>query len=60
MMDKLTSDPSLYNHIPGGANILFFDGHVEFLRYQENGPAPVNKGVATATNALEKINLSMF
>ncbi len=60
MMDKLTSDPSLYNHIPGGANILFFDGHVEFMRYQENGPAPVNKGVATATNALEKINLNMF
>lgn len=60
MMDKLTSDSSLYNHIPGGANVLFFDGHVEFLRYQENGPAPVNRGVATATNALEKIDFSMF
>jgi len=60
MMDKLTSDPSLYNHIPGGSNVLFFDGHVEFLRYQENGPAPINRGVATVTNALEKIDFSQF
>lgn len=27
-----------FNHIPGGANILFFDGHVEFSKY----PQPVN------------------
>ncbi len=25
-----------FNHIPGGANVLFMDGHVEFLKY--NGP----------------------
>lgn len=57
MIDKLALETSLFNHVPGGANVLFFDGHVEFLKYQENGPAPVNKPVATATNALEKINL---
>ena len=22
-----------FNHVPGGANVLYFDGHVEFLRY---------------------------
>ncbi|HOV32101.1 MAG TPA: DUF1559 domain-containing protein [Candidatus Hydrogenedens sp.] len=60
MMDKLTTEPSLFNHIPGGANVLFFDGHVEFLRYQEKGPAPTNGGVATVTNALENINFDMF
>jgi prepilin-type processing-associated H-X9-DG protein len=60
MMVKLTTDPSLFNHIPGGANVLFFDGHVEFLRYQEKGPAPTNGGVATVTNALENINFDMF
>ncbi len=28
-----------FNHIPGGANILYMDGHVEFLRYpQEDHP----------------------
>lgn len=27
-----------FNHIPGGANVLFMDGHVEFGKYpQENG-----------------------
>ena len=26
-------DVAEFNHIPGGANILFFDGHVEFIRY---------------------------
>ena len=29
---------SEYNHVPGGANVLFADGHVEFAKYpQENG-----------------------
>ena len=23
----------LFNHVPGGANVLFMDGHVEFIRY---------------------------
>lgn len=27
-----------YNHVPGGVNVLFMDGHVEFARYpQEDG-----------------------
>ena len=24
---------TFYNHAPGGANVLFMDGHVEFLKY---------------------------
>ena len=27
-----------FNHIPGGANVLFMDGHVEFLRYPAGWP----------------------
>ena len=27
-----------FNHIPGGANVLFMDGHVEFLRYPNVWP----------------------
>ena len=27
-----------FNHVPGGANVLFMDGHVEFIRYQEAFP----------------------
>lgn len=60
MMDKLSIDPGLYNHIPGGANTLFFDGHVQYLRYQTDGPAPVNEGVARCTTMLEKIDYTIF
>ena len=27
-----------FNHIPGGGNILYMDGHVEFVRYPSDGP----------------------
>ena len=27
-----------FNHVPGGSNVLYMDGHVEFLRYGEKYP----------------------
>jgi prepilin-type N-terminal cleavage/methylation domain-containing protein/prepilin-type processing-associated H-X9-DG protein len=27
-----------FNHVPGGGNILYMDGHVEFIRYPGDGP----------------------
>ena len=27
-----------FNHVPGGSNVLFMDGHVEFIRFQERFP----------------------
>ena len=33
----LGSTTSLFNHIPGGSNVLYMDGHVEFKKYQESG-----------------------
>lgn len=33
-----------YNHVPGGANVLFLDGHVEFVQYP--GAFPVTKSFA--------------
>ncbi len=35
-----------FNHIPGGANILYLDGHVEFVKYP--GKFPVTPFVAAA------------
>jgi len=29
---------SYFNHVPGGGNVLFMDGHVEFLRYPSEWP----------------------
>ena len=31
-------DFSYFNHIPGGGNVLFMDGHVEFQRYPSEWP----------------------
>lgn len=40
---------SMYNHVPGGANLLYMDGHVQFVKY----PAPMTQ----ATWPLAKISL---
>jgi len=35
-----------FNHIPGGCNVLYMDGHVEFRKYDRYGEAPVNEPIA--------------
>jgi prepilin-type processing-associated H-X9-DG protein len=39
MFDLVSSNPDEFNHIPGGANSLYMDGHVAFLRYPDKYPA---------------------
>lgn len=46
MMDQIAAGAASFNHIPGGANILYLDGHVEFMKYQQNGPGPTNANIA--------------
>ena len=31
-----------YNHVPGGGNVLYMDGHVEFAKYAATGKFPIN------------------
>jgi prepilin-type processing-associated H-X9-DG protein len=45
MWDRLTTNISKYNHVPGGSNVLYMDGHVEWIKYP--GKDPVNVGFAT-------------
>ena len=33
MWDKVALQYQVFSHIPGGANVLYMDGHVEFIRY---------------------------
>ena len=40
-------DPAAWNHVPGGSNVLYMDGHVEFRKYERHGKFPVNEGYAT-------------
>ena len=53
MFDHVAEEAAGFNHIPGGCNVLYLDGHVEFIRYIIEKPygsggsqAPVNAGVA--------------
>ena len=46
------TDLGSFNHVPGGANILFMDGHVEFAKY----PQPVGSKAWMMTNAAHQDN----
>jgi len=35
--DSMTAAISVFNHVPGGANVLYMDGHVAFSRYTPDG-----------------------
>lgn len=35
--DTMAAAIASFNHVPGGANVLFMDGHVEFLKYTGPG-----------------------
>ncbi|NIA12749.1 MAG: DUF1559 domain-containing protein [Nitrospiraceae bacterium] len=50
MMDAISTEVDNYNHIPGGCNVLYMDGHVGFVRYP--GDMPVSVAMATAVGAL--------
>lgn len=41
MFDTINTWPGDYSHIPGGANVLYMDGHVAFLRYPSEFPVNV-------------------
>ena len=51
MWDAVSTFVSAYNHLPGGSNVLYLDGHVAFQRYDLNGPAPCNGPLAKVAGA---------
>ncbi|MBI2424034.1 MAG: hypothetical protein HYV27_14475 [Candidatus Hydrogenedentes bacterium] len=44
------SSVSFFNHIPGGSNVLYMDGHVEYVKYQSQAPIenPADNGDSVA------------
>lgn len=56
MVDAVSTNVQDYNHLPGGSNVLFMDGHVEFQRYptadQDNAEQVINGLVARILGAL--------
>lgn len=55
MFDPVSTDPLEFNHIPGGANILYMDGHVRYNKYPSitNFPASRAWAALLATNLAE-------
>ncbi|MBI2421755.1 MAG: DUF1559 domain-containing protein [Candidatus Hydrogenedentes bacterium] len=48
--DWLGETASSYNHVPGGSNVLFMDGHVEFIKFP--GQFPVSEVFAGLSGAM--------
>ena len=48
--DYRAADPEVMNHIPGGGNVLYMDGHVEFIRFP--GASPYSRAWAELLGAL--------
>jgi prepilin-type processing-associated H-X9-DG protein len=53
MFDIVDLNPSDFNHVPGGGNTLFMDGHVEFIKYP--GKFPFNMAFATIVAAFDAL-----
>jgi len=51
MLDQIGTGGNVkyFNHVPGGCNLLYMDGHVAFMRYPSE--QPLNKGVALIIGA---------
>ena len=47
-----------FNHIPGGSNVLFMDGHVEFIRFGDKWPVKIGAWNGYPQGALPGANLS--
>ena len=52
MLDSVSTVVADYNHLPGGSNVLYMDGHVEYERYQQFGKDPVNGPLALIIGAI--------
>lgn len=47
MFDLVSGNAADFNHVPGGANVLYMDGHVRFEKYPSQ-EAPVSRSAAMA------------
>jgi len=51
MFDKISTNAAYFNHVPGGSNVLFMDGHAEFRKFPM-AEGPTMKGVAIGMGIL--------
>lgn len=42
MYDIAGAKAELFNHVPGGSNVLYLDGHVQFVKYKDGVPVDLS------------------
>ncbi len=52
MYDNVSQAAEQFNHVPGGSNVLYMDGHVEFVRYP--GKPPLNKKMSAIMRMFDR------
>lgn len=50
MHDAISTSVAQFNHVPGGANVLYLDGHVEYVQYPSE--APISRLMASLLGGL--------
>ena len=61
MWDAIAPGAYMFNHVPGGANVLYLDGHVVFQKWaQGEGPFPVNTAGLRFHKANHMLNGTMM
>jgi prepilin-type N-terminal cleavage/methylation domain-containing protein/prepilin-type processing-associated H-X9-DG protein len=50
--DITSTIASGFNHVPGGSNVLYLDGHVKFIRFPGPQDSPLNRGFAMFAGAV--------
>jgi prepilin-type N-terminal cleavage/methylation domain-containing protein/prepilin-type processing-associated H-X9-DG protein len=50
--DITSTIASGFNHVPGGSNVLYLDGHVKFIKYPGPADSPLNRGFAQFAGAV--------
>ena len=54
MFDYLSVKSGYFSHVPGGCNVLYFDGHVEFVHYPSD-IAPITRASGARASAGERL-----
>ena len=55
MWDQISTDLNAFSHIPAGQNVLYLDGHVEFIRYTRQNTLFPSTPLYAAYNSRVKI-----
>jgi prepilin-type N-terminal cleavage/methylation domain-containing protein/prepilin-type processing-associated H-X9-DG protein len=56
MFDQVSTSAAGYNHIPGGSNVLYLDGHVAFVKYMaEDLIHPAGGSTAPVSGSLAQV-----